>query len=197
MAESTRDRILDAAVAVLLRDGSKGLTTKAIATQAQLTEPTLYIYFRSKAALCIAVATERIPRQEDLGARIRGLAGTGTVLGNLRSQAADVLRYFLAAMPLEIVFWADPRLRAARKDAAPVPDLLSRAVGGYLREEQRLGRVRPDSPAEGIGNALVGALFHRAFIVTFAETTLSCEDANPFLDEVTAVAASVLQLQPA
>ncbi len=194
MTESTRDRILDAAEAVLLRDGPKALTTKAIAAQAELTEPALYTYFASKAALCIAVAGERIPKQEALAATITAQAGTGRVLTNLREQASLVLRYFLTAMPLEIMFWANPKLRAARKDVAPDPDLLSRTVADYLREEDRRGRIPSGSPHEAVADALVGALFHRAFTVTFTETTLSCEDANPILDEVTQLAAAALRL---
>jgi AcrR family transcriptional regulator len=196
MAVTTRDRILDAAVAVLLRDGSKGLTTKAIAAQAQLTEPALYIYFKTKSDLCIAVANERIPRQEDLACRIRSRAGTQAVLSNLREQAGDVLRYFLAAMPLEIMFWADPKLRAARLDLAPVPDLLPKAIADYLLSEQRLGRVPAHAPVTAIADGLVGALFQRAFIVTFTETTLSCADAGPIIDEVTQLAAAGLRIDP-
>lgn len=196
MATDTRERILDAAVAVLLRDGSKGLTTKAIAIEAGLTEPTLYIYFRTKFALCIAVANERIPRQEDLARRIRSQAGTRTVLENLRDQAGAVLRYFLASMPLEIMFWADPKLRLARHEFAPRPDLLSDAIAVYLDDEQSSGRVPQRAPLRAVAEGMVGTLFRRAFVITFSETTLSCEDASPILDEVTELASAALCLDP-
>lgn len=197
MAVGTRDRILDAAAAVVVRDGSKGLTTKAIAAEAGLTEPALYTYFDSKDALCVAIARERIPCHRELAARITAQVGTGTVLGNLRAQAGDVLRYFLAAIPFEIMFWADPRLRAAGRDSTRAPDLLPPAMERYLRGEEALGRVPAGRPLRAVADGIVGALFQRAFAVTFAEESLRCEEADPLLTEVTDLAAAALDLDGA
>lgn len=49
-AEATRDRILDAAVAVMYR-GVATLSIPAVATEADVSVPTVYRYFRTKAAL--------------------------------------------------------------------------------------------------------------------------------------------------
>ncbi len=194
MPESTRDRILDAAAAVVLRAGTKGLTTKAIAAEAGLTEPALYTYFANKDALCVATATERVPCPEELADRIRARVGERSVRGTLRVQADDLLRYYLAAVPFEMMFWADPRLRDIDHGPARTPGLLPGAVDHYLRGEQALGRIAPDAPTPAVAHGIVGALFRQSFIVSFNETPLTSEDIDPLLDEVVELAAAALGL---
>ncbi|PKQ22960.1 MAG: hypothetical protein CVT65_10705 [Actinobacteria bacterium HGW-Actinobacteria-5] len=196
MPQSTRDRILDAAAAVVLRAGTKGLTTKAIAAEAGLTEPALYTYFENKDALCVATASERVPCPEELADRIRGRVGEETVLDTLRDLAVDLLRYYLASVPFEMMFWADPRLREIDRGPARAQGLLPGAVDDYLRGEQQRGRIPTDAPTRAVAHGIVGALFRQAFIVSFNETTLACEEASPLLDEVVRLAAAALRLGP-
>lgn len=47
----TRDEILDAAIEVVLRDGSASFTLAAVARELDLTNPALYYYFASREAL--------------------------------------------------------------------------------------------------------------------------------------------------
>lgn len=59
MAAGTRDRLLDAAAAVLLRDGAHALTLEAVAAQAGVSKGGLLYHFGSRQAL-IAGLTERL-----------------------------------------------------------------------------------------------------------------------------------------
>ena len=196
MPQSTRDRILDAAAAVVVRAGTKGLTTKAIAAEAGLTEPALYTYFENKDALCVATASERVPCPEELAGRIRARVGEATVPDTLRDLAVDLLRYYLASVPFEMMFWADPRLREIDRGPARAQGLLPGAVDDYLRGEQQRGRIPADVPTRAVAHGIVGALFRQAFIVSFNETTLACEEASPLLDEVVRLAEAALRLGP-
>lgn len=196
MPQSTRDRILDAAAAVMVRAGTKGLTTKAIAAEAGLTEPALYTYFENKDALCVATASERVPCPEDLADRIRARVGVGTVTGTLREQSVDLLRYYLAALPFEMMFWADPGLREIDRGPARNPLLLPGAVNDYLCGERNLGRIPAEVPTRAVAHGIVGALFRQAFIVSFNETSLACEDAVPLVTDVVRLAAAALRFDP-
>lgn len=55
MRESRRDHILNSAVAVVERDGVRGLTLDAVAAQAAVTKPGLLYHFPSREALLAAV----------------------------------------------------------------------------------------------------------------------------------------------
>lgn len=194
MAESTRERILDAAAAVVLRAGVKGLTTKAIAAEAGLTEPALYTYFENKDALCVATAVERVPRAADLADRIRARVGAATVIGTLRDQAVDLLRYYLAALPFEMMFWSDPHLRELSPGPTRNPELIPAALDHYLRGEQALGRIPAGTPTRAVAHGTTGALFRQAFLVSFNEIALTCEEAAPLVGEVVRLAAAALRL---
>jgi AcrR family transcriptional regulator len=60
-SSTTRDQILDAALAVVERDGMAAATTKRIAGEARLSEGSLYNHFPDKAALLVALVLERLP----------------------------------------------------------------------------------------------------------------------------------------
>ena len=67
------------------------------------------------------------------------------------------------AITLEIAVLSDPELAAQRRSAAAaaggIPAGPPRAIAAYLREEQRLGRVRPELDPGEVAVLLLATLF--------------------------------------
>lgn len=56
-SEKRREQILDAGLALALRNGMRGTSMEALASEAQIAKPTLYSYFPNKNAVFVAIAT--------------------------------------------------------------------------------------------------------------------------------------------
>jgi len=85
---STRERILDAAAAVMREHGVAHATTKQIARTAGYSEALLYKHFHDKEDILLHVLQERMPAFTATAA-----AGEGTVEVNLVEVAHSALRY--------------------------------------------------------------------------------------------------------
>jgi len=108
--EHVRQRLIDAARAVVLREGHDGATTRAILEEAGMSAGSLYNYFSSKDELFEALA------EQVIGENIRGLAATDGRPGDALVGLAVEL---LTVPDLPALAWfrgrlsADPEVRAA------------------------------------------------------------------------------------
>jgi AcrR family transcriptional regulator len=162
-----RTRIVDAAEQVIGEVGIPGATTRAIARAAGCAEGSIYVHFAHKEDLMVAVLSRQ---PAGAAAAIGGIvdrAGRGTVRGNVVEIAETVLAAMDRAVPLLLAVSADARrrARAAERVAADgAPARVYAAVAGYVRAEQRLGRVDPDASPDGAASALVGGCFHHTLM---------------------------------
>lgn len=108
--EQVRQRLIDAARAVVLREGHEGATTRAILDEAAMSAGSLYNYFSSKDELFEVLA------EQVVGENIRGLAaGDGRPGDMVVGLAAELL----TVPDLPALAWfrgrlsADPEVRAA------------------------------------------------------------------------------------
>jgi AcrR family transcriptional regulator len=108
--EQVRQRLIDAARAVVLREGHDGATTRAILEEAGMSAGSLYNYFSSKDELFEALA------EQVVGENIRGLASDNGRAGDVLVRLAAEL---LTQPDLPALAWfrgrlsADPEVRAA------------------------------------------------------------------------------------
>ena len=65
--KSTRDQILEAAIAILETDGEVGLRVDRVVEVAGFTKPVLYHHFADREALIVAAQVERYHRSLDIG----------------------------------------------------------------------------------------------------------------------------------
>ncbi|GAA4986133.1 TetR/AcrR family transcriptional regulator [Actinopolymorpha pittospori] len=168
----TRSRIVDAAAEVIATRGLAHTTTKEIARAAGYSEATLYKHFRGKDELVFRVMRERLPTGfiETL-AELPTRAGKGSVRTQLEDVVRQAVTFFVQSIPMMSALFAEPALLTRHKEALQAsglgPHHANRAVAGYLRAEQRSGRVasgvRPDAAAA----MLLGACFQRAFLEHF------------------------------
>ncbi len=88
-ANTTRERIIEAAMRVFARDGLQGATTRAIAQEAEVNEVTLFRQFQNKEGLLAAVMTHAVQanHSESMGDEAEW---TGNLKKNLRRFADNL-----------------------------------------------------------------------------------------------------------
>lgn len=185
----TRDEILDAAADVLRTQGYARATTRSIAQVAGYSEAALYKHFADKSAILLAVIHERMPELPGSLKELIGNPGSGTVRGNLTRLARTAIDFYVEGFPILVSLFSSRelltahRLRLAELNAGP-----HRAQEGlvrYLREEQKLGRIRRTADVPAAAALLFGACFQRGFEVNFTGTTPSDEDNNRYAAALT------------
>ncbi|RST04829.1 MULTISPECIES: TetR/AcrR family transcriptional regulator [Streptomyces] len=159
--EGLRERLFEAADRVLARDGAAALTSRAVTEEAGCAKGVLHTHFAGLDEFVAELVLFRFgaaaARSEELPAR----AGTGEVADNLADVASAVLSLDPGLVGLAVTRpVAARRVREAWADGAPGFDAVERAVGGYLRAEQALGRVGAGMDVESAALALVGTLHH-------------------------------------
>jgi AcrR family transcriptional regulator len=187
----TRDRILDAAAAVMRERGIAHATTKEIAKAAGFSEATLYKHFADKTEMFVRVLAERLPPFVPVLAGLR--PGDGAVAGNLRAVAAAAIVFYTDSFPISASIFAEPKVldahQAGLRRTGSGPHKANEALTAYLVAEQELGRVGADADPESLAALLLGACFQQAFLRHFIE--------NDDLDVEAAAARLVTALTPA
>jgi AcrR family transcriptional regulator len=163
-----RERILDAAAAVMHNQGLANATTKAIAARAGYSEAMLYKHFADKQELFLLVLKERMP-----GLRPRlTAAGTGDLATNLQGVVTQLMDYFADLFPMSVSIFSAPDLLAQHRDGVARhggigPTAPIRLLAGYLDEERLAGRIRKDADTNAAASLLVGMAFHQGFLASF------------------------------
>ena len=162
----TRDRILDAAAAVMRDRGVAHATTKEIARVAGCSEALLYKHFPGKTTLLLQVLQERMP-----AFTAKTVPGEGTVEANLTTVAHGALRFYLRGFPMMASAVAQPELMAALRESLAEhgagPRHVVTVIADYLAAEQRLGRVAGAADPASAAALLMGACFQQGFLAYF------------------------------
>jgi AcrR family transcriptional regulator len=163
----TRERIVDAARAVMLNKGLVRATTKEIARTAGVSEGTLYNHFANKQELFLCTLNELPAGFVTLMRGLHERVGTETVPAVLSQVAASALEFYGEAIPMGASFFADPELLAHHRELLQQrgagPQRANEAVAAYLRAEQGLGRVRGDADPDAVAYMLLGALYQYVY----------------------------------
>lgn len=167
-----RERLLDAAEHLMRTIGLARVTTKEIAREAGCSEAALYKHFSGKEELFIAVLAERLPT---FGSTIFDLTedpGDRTTEQCLVEVAAGAAVFYEAVMPIAGSLFAEPALlrrhRAAMVELNAGPQKPLEWLAGFLRAEQKRGRVHLDADPDAASALILGAAFQRAFLRHFA-----------------------------
>jgi AcrR family transcriptional regulator len=164
-AQPARERILDAAAAVMREKGLTNTTTKAIAAAAGYSEALLYKHFADKQELFLSVLKERVPQ-----ARLDS-PGDGDLADNLTGIVDQLMGFFVQTFPIAASIFGSPELLAQHRKA-----ITGRGAGpagpvyrvqAYLDAEQHAGRISAASDTTSAARLLVGAAFHQGFLAAF------------------------------
>lgn len=153
------EQLLEAARDVFVEQGF-GATTAAIARRAGVSEGTLFKRFPTKAELFeAAMGFTNYARWRD---ELRGQAGQGEVRRNLERASLVILEEAGRIAPLLLAVFS----RGHDPEHNPLIERLDNptrhdadAIAAYLRDEMRLGRLRPHDP-DVAALTVVGALTH-------------------------------------
>ncbi|WP_229052636.1 TetR/AcrR family transcriptional regulator [Aeromicrobium sp. Leaf350] len=174
--DTRRDVLADAGIAVLARDGSRGLTHRAVDRESGLPTGTASNYFRSRAELVEGLLQRIVARltpDETVLAELGALPpGRDSFTRHLR----DIVRRMLADRDVTLA-WFEMRLEAARR-----PEVAS------LMHETLLAGFRGDvayNEAAGLpGGAREIALFHYAVDGLVLDRVTVSIDPDADLDQV-------------
>jgi AcrR family transcriptional regulator len=178
---ATRERILDAAAALMRGQGLARATTKAIALSVGVSEPALYRHFASKEELFLAVLRERLPPFIDTLKDLPGRIGKGRLSRTLEEIALTAIGFFGETIPLAGSIFSETDLlarhQAAVRQGRMGPQLAVPALASYLTAEADLGRLPRGLDTVAAAAMLIGACFHRAFVTRFfGEPAPAAED---------------------
>lgn len=188
-----RDRILDAALAVLRERGHAAATTKEIARVAGCSEGSLYTYFANKERLLAAVMAERLPPFIPLLHTLLERAGEDTLNEHLEELARLAVRYYVEMLPLAATLLAAPELAEGLRRQNLGPHRANEGLVSYLRLEQRLGRIRAEAILEATAALLLGACLQRAMNRQFSGETPDSTAEEHFVTDLVATLMHGLQ----
>jgi AcrR family transcriptional regulator len=189
-ATNARERILDAAAAVMAERGLAAATTKQIAAAAGYSEATLYKNFDDKQQIFLDVLTERMPAFRNP----ESLVGTSTVRANLEAIVTQLLRFYVRTFPMAASIFATPQLLAVHREGiagkghGPIGPVLS--VQRYLDGEVAAARLGARDTV-ALSRLLAGAAFQQAFLACY-----SARDEVPDAEDVArGLVAAVLPIE--
>ena len=144
-SQAIESSLLDAAASLLSERGTTAVTARDIARRAGLSDGVLYNYFENKPALVLAALTRSFERLAGDFERSLPEPGMGEIADALLQAARALLRFHERSWPIIASVAADPVLLRRFLVAIHAPgryaDRVRRPVAGYLRAEQRLGRL--------------------------------------------------------
>ena len=154
-----RGQLFDAAERVLLRNGPGGLTSRAVTAEAGVAKGVLHRHFADFDAFLAELALDRVARIGARAAALHGMAGSGSVAGNLAAALPDLFSPAFLAL-IRLIIARDElrvRLRAATGSRVPLVSESTAMIAGYLAAERDLGRVAADADISALAPTLVGA----------------------------------------
>lgn len=161
--KDARERLLDAALELICRDGYDGVTTRAMAKRAGVNEVTLFRLFGTKERLLFAA----LDREADIEERLPpgGFPATGDVVEDLSRIGSFMLAGMLEKAPLLKLGMTEMHRRPRMwRRIAPAPRTAIELLTGYFDEAARAGLIRKvDSKMAAI---TFFSFFFRSFVMT-------------------------------
>jgi AcrR family transcriptional regulator len=156
-----RAHLLDTAERLIGERPVGELTAREIARAADVSTGVLYNYFADKNELVVAALSRRLGVLIDAFAAGLPEPGTGTVAENLVSYVEGVRSAVDEGFGIAAGVLGQPDLmhrlfEETHADAQPAARMMA-LMTGYLGQEQRLGRLRPDAEVPAMAALVVGA----------------------------------------
>ncbi|MGZ9929269.1 TetR/AcrR family transcriptional regulator [Streptomyces sp. NC-S4] len=188
MNQDRRDRLRDAAIAVLAREGGRGLTHRAVDSAADVPTGTAKNYFPTRDALLRAAAERCAERYRALA---RSLAGPGpgpADAAQLAALLAELLRDTAGPGRTRVLAYLELRAEAARRPwlAALLDPVAAADFTAHAHLLRAAGLPAGPSRARALTLALHGAVPH---LLTGAPATLAAaglDDLDRFTRELLA-----------
>jgi AcrR family transcriptional regulator len=166
-----RSELLMAAEKLTRSRGLSGVTTRQISQEVGCSEGALYVHFKGRLELLLAMLEESLPDMLGPLQALRRSVGLGSPHENLVSALAGIFKFHQRVIPVAAGLFAEPELLAAYRNSlrsqGKGPHLSMKALEKYIHSEQRLGRVASMVDARLASSLMMSSSFFRAFTEHF------------------------------
>ena len=168
---SRRPDILRAAEKLMRSHGLSGVTTRRISEEVGCSEGALYVHFKGRLELLLAMLEESLPRMLQPLQTLQESVGRGSAQGNLLQALNGIFKFHKHVVLGTAGLFAEPELLAAYRNSlnrqGKGPHLSMKVVEEYIRSEQKLGRIDAHLDAKLAASLMMSSSFFRAFIEEF------------------------------
>jgi AcrR family transcriptional regulator len=184
-AADLREHLIAAAARLIARDGTAGLTVRAIAREAGVADGVLYNHFADKEELLADALLAHI-RAVEQTLPDPPAPGEGAIDANLRAHLTHQLTLQTEILPAFVGLLAQPKVLARFTTLPPSAKGmdLREALAAHLHAERDLGRLRPDADVDAAATMLVGACKELILPHLFGPTTERLRVPPGFVDAV-------------
>ena len=160
-----KEQMVIAAEALLRARGLGGVTTRAIAEAVPCSEGAIYVHFKDRLDLLLAVLQRCLPDMLIPLHALDAKVGAGTPRRNLILALAGLARFHDRVTPMLCSLITEPellqRFRASLAGEGKGPHRGIASLARYIESEQKLGRIPTELDAETAASTLMaGSFFH-------------------------------------
>jgi AcrR family transcriptional regulator len=172
--KNRRDEIVAAAEELLRTEGLSAVTTRRVAAQVGCSEAAIYVHFKSRLELLMAVLGESLPDMLGPFRTLSNSVGRKTPEENLEVAAKAMMSFQGRVIPMIAGLFAERDLlrnyRELLVSEDKGPQRATATIARYLESEQELGRIPETIDTSIAANLLVSAIFFRVFTQQFLES---------------------------
>ena len=162
-----RSEILRAAEKLMRFHGLSGVTTRQISKEVGCSEGALYVHFKGRIELLLAMLEESLPCMLKPLDALRQSVGSGSAQENLVKALDGIFKFHQRIVSASAGLFAEPELLTAYRNSlrreGKGPHLSMRVVEEYILAEQRLARIEARVDAKLAAHLLMASSFFRAF----------------------------------
>ena len=162
-----RSDILRAAERLMRSHGLSGVTTRQISKEVGCSEGALYVHFKGRLELLLAMLEESLPSMLKPLEALTESVGSGSPQENLVRALGGIFKFHQRIVSASAGLFAEPELLAAYRTSlrheGKGPHLSMRVLEEYILSEQRLARIESKIDAKLVAYLLMAASFFRAF----------------------------------
>jgi AcrR family transcriptional regulator len=155
----------------MVTQGLTGVTTRLISEAVGCSEGALYVHFKGRLELLLAMLEESLPDLRDPFRALQQSLGQNSPRANLEMAITGIYKFQGRVAPLFGGLFAEPKLlEAYRKSLTSQdkgPHLAIAQLERYIMAEQKLGRVNRQADAKTSAYLLMSSTFFRAFVEHF------------------------------
>lgn len=151
--------------------GLTGVTTRQISKEVGCSEGALYVHFKGRVELLLAMLEESLPDMLEPLKALRESVGRRSPHANLTVALRGIFKFHRRIVPAACGLFAEPELLAAYRESlarqGKGPHLSMAALAAYITAEQKLGRIDTAVDAKLAASLLMSSSFFRAFLEEF------------------------------
>ena len=161
--------IVAATEALVRKHGVGGVTTKGIAAAVPCSEGAIYVHFKDRLELFLAVLQESLPAMAVPLRALEMKVGQGDARRNLETALVGLERFHERVAPMLCSMMGEPellrRFRASLHDEGKGPNKGIATLGKYIEQEQKLGRIAKSVNAMSAAQILMASSFFHVFTI--------------------------------